>query len=178
MTEAERIIQLENENSILKAQNQKKVIKIDKYKTFIPLDYEQLKKNNRLLQQRCKNYENLLSAGNISSLDTLIDSFINSSKTKLKKIVTEIKLNEFSQSTNKQVEYFISYLDFIRNELNSFINISELGKSNDPYYLKCKKQLQITNDIIIKNDDINEQELITLYDFLKIFQSKAKKKAG
>lgn len=179
MTDRELIIKLRNENNILKAQNLKnssKVIKVNQIKTVMPADYENIKKMLNTAQKRCIKYQKIIEMGNISSLDMLIEEYINFSKTKLKKIANEIKLNEYSLENNKEVEYFISYLDFIRNELSNFTDLAELGRLHKPLLTKCKKQLRNVMNLLITTTDIDENELIELYDFAKTFEMHLKKK--
>lgn len=180
MTDQELIIKLRNENNILKAQNLKnsnKVIKVNQIRTVIPDDYNEIKKMLNVAKKRCVKYQKIIEMGNISSLDVLVEEYINFSKTKLKKIANEIKLNEYSLESNKEVAYFISYLDFVRNELSNFTDLAELGRLHQPALIKCKKQLRNITNLLIESTDIDEDKLIELYDFLKTFELYVKKAA-
>ena len=159
------IADLRAENAVLKNKNEEKVIKINQIKTIYPPDYETNKELLRQMKKRCTKLQRIIEIGNISSLQSLIQQYISYSKLQLKKISVEIKLNEYGLAENTQIKDFINYLDFISDELQKFLRLTEQGKFiEQPRLNNCKREINNTIKLlqkinVTKFQDEQSQEL-------------------
>ena len=83
----DRIKALEEENARLKKRQQPSLS--TRVVPMEPVDYDDLKRNNRILQSKLKKYRQILSLGGISELPLLIDQYLEASDRKLKQISAE-----------------------------------------------------------------------------------------
>lgn len=85
------------------------------------------------------------SYGNMSTLEMLIDQYMDSSRTYLKKIAIEIQLTDYEKSGTDKVMELIEHLEYIKEELYKLIEISEEGEviHNDSlrHYIKMAREL-------------------------------------
>ena len=105
-------------------------------------DNEKLRRElKRVLEENCR-LKHIISYGNMSMLETLIDQYMDYSRIHLKKIALEIQLTDYEQSGTDKVMELIEHLESLKEELHKLIAISEnsarasarIGKHNPVTY--------------------------------------------
>ena len=136
----------------------------------VPLDYENLKKENRKLAKQCKRLLKLVSYGNITTLQSLIDDYMSNSRSELKKILGEIQLTDYGIEEMDAVRKLIDHLDTVRSELSSFLMIQEEGKFIEhPLLRQCKNEIKIISWKLQHNEKLvvfENERLTEFHDFL------------
>ena len=136
----DRIKALEEENARLKKRQQPSLS--TRVVPMEPVDYDDLKRNNRILQSKLKKYRQILSLGGISELPLFIDQYLEASDRKLKQISAEVRMMDFDTAELPKILKLIDHLDYAKQELSSFITMYQEGKwISDP--LMHKVQLDI-----------------------------------
>ena len=79
---------------------------------------EKLRRELKRVREENRKLKHIISYGNMSTLETLIDQYMDSSRMYLKKIAMEIQLTD----------ELIEHLEHIREELYKLIEISEEGE--------------------------------------------------
>lgn len=80
----------------------------------------------RVREENCR-LKHIISYGNMSMLETLIDQYMDYSRIQLKKIAFEIQLTDYEQSGTDKVMELIEHLESLKEELHKLIAISEEG---------------------------------------------------
>lgn len=80
----------------------------------------------RVREENCR-LKHIISYGNMSMLETLIDQYMDYSRIQLKKIAFEIQLTDYEQSGTDKVMELIEHLESLKGELHKLIAISEEG---------------------------------------------------
>ena len=90
-------------------------------------DNEKLRRElKRVREENCR-LKHIISYGNMSMLETLIDQYMDYSRIHLKKIALEIQLTDYEQSGTDKVMELIEHLECLKEELHKLIAISEEG---------------------------------------------------
>ena len=91
-------------------------------------DNEKIKSELRRTREENRKLKHIISYGNLSTLSTLIDQYMDYSRTHLKKIATEIQLTDYEQDSLDKVMELIGHLEHIEQELYKLIEIGEEGR--------------------------------------------------
>ena len=97
------------------------------HKNFLLEDNEKLKKELKRVREENRKLKHIISYGNISTLETLIDQYMDYSRIHLKKIALEIQLTDYEKSGTDKVMELIEHLECIKEELHKLIAVSEEG---------------------------------------------------
>lgn len=90
-------------------------------------DNEKLRRElKRVREENCR-LKHIISYGNMSMLETLIDQYMDYSRIHLKKIALEIQLTDYEQSGTDKVMELIEHLECLKEELHKLIAMSEEG---------------------------------------------------
>lgn len=129
VTEQEEIAKLQEENERLKHElyEGRKVQQIIVEKIVPPSDYEPLKRKNQILSEKIYNLQNIIEYGTISTLGRLVEQYIIDSKGRVKKIVSEASVSNFSRDTTDELVKLIKHLDSIRVHLHNVISVQSGG---------------------------------------------------
>ena len=88
-------------------------------------DNEKLRRElKRVREENCR-LKHIISYGNMSMLETLIDQYMDYSRIQLKKIALEIQLTDYEQSGTDKVMELIEHLECLKEELHKLIAISQ-----------------------------------------------------
>ena len=82
------------------------------------------------MHEENRKLKHIISYGNILTLETLIDQYMDYSRIYLKKIAIEIQLTDYEQSgTDKVIELIelIEHLECLKEKLHKLIAMSEEG---------------------------------------------------
>ena len=79
---------------------------------------EKLKRELRRVREENRKLKHIIAYGNISTLGTLIDQYMDYSRIHLKKIALEIQLTEYEESGTAKVLELIEHLEYIKEELH------------------------------------------------------------
>lgn len=90
-------------------------------------DGEKLRQELKRVREENRKLKQIISYGNMSTLETLIDQYMDYSRIHLKKIALEIQLTEYEQSGTDKVMELIEHLECLKEELHKLIAISEEG---------------------------------------------------
>ena len=91
------------------------------------MDNEKLRRELQRVREENRKLKHIISYGNISTLDTLVDQYMDYSRIHLKKIAVEIQLTDYEQSGTNKVMELIEHLEYLKEELHKLIAISEEG---------------------------------------------------
>ena len=146
---------------------------------IIPIDeFDKIKKQLKKTQDENHRLKSILSFGGISTLDTLVDQYMNSSRSQLKKIATEIVLTDFLPDTFNKVHQLIEHLDSVKLQLEYLIEIDEDGLliNNPPFKndVKLAKSIIHILEILIHLEKFDENKSEKLQDILQSFHSNLK----
>ena len=89
---------------------------------------EKLRRELKRVREENRKLKHIISYGNMSTLETLIDQYMDSSRMYLKKIAIEIQLTDYEKSGTDKVMELIENLEHIKEELYKLIEISEEGE--------------------------------------------------
>ena len=90
-------------------------------------DNEKLRRELKRVREENRKLKHIISYGSISTLETLIDQYMDYSRIYLKKIALEIQLTDYEQSGTDKVMELIEHLECLKEELHKLIAISEEG---------------------------------------------------
>ena len=113
---------------------------------------EKLKRELRRVKEENHKLKHIISYGNISTLETLIDQYMDYSRIHLKKIALEIQLTEYEKTGTDKVMELIEHLEYIKEELHKLIAISEEGAVFHNESLK--HDVKIAREMIPKFEEI------------------------
>ena len=88
---------------------------------------EKLQKELRKIKEENRKLKQIIAYGNISTLETLIDQYMDYSRMHLKKIAIEINLTEYEKSGTDKVIELIEHLEHVKEELYKLIGVSMEG---------------------------------------------------
>lgn len=74
-------------------------------------DSEKLRRELKRVREENRKLKHIISYGNISTLETLIDQYMDYSRIYLKKIAIEIQLTDYEQSGTDKVMELIEHLE-------------------------------------------------------------------
>lgn len=99
---------------------------------FLPVkntsETEKLRRELKRVREENRRLKHIISYGNMSTLETLIDQYMDYSRIHLKKIAIEIQLTDYEKSGTDKVMELIEHLEHIKEELYKLIEISEEGE--------------------------------------------------
>ena len=120
-------------------------------------DNEKIKSELRRTREENRKLKHIISYGNLSTLSTLIDQYMDYSRVHLKKIATEIQLTDYEKDSLDKVMELIGHLEHIELELYKLIEIGEEGRiahndslKADGKYSRNWKKLSSCTSIQIK----------------------------
>ena len=115
-------------------------------------DSEKLRRELKRVREENRKLKHIISYGNISTLETLIDQYMDYSRIYLKKIALEIQLTDYEKSNMEKVMELIEHLECIKEELHKLIAISEEGEvvHND----SLRHDIKIARELIPKLEDV------------------------
>lgn len=139
-------------------------------------DNAKIKKELRRAQEENSKLKHMIAYGNISTLETLIDQYMDYSRIHLKKIAIEIQLTDYEKYNLDKVMELIEHLEYVKIELEKLIEISEEGLLADNENLqadvKMSKAIMHKLEEIIHLKKLDEDKSEELQEILKIFQEK------
>lgn len=89
---------------------------------------EKLKKELKRIKEENRKLRQIITYGNISTLSTLIEQYMDYSRIHMKKIAIEISLTEYEKDSTEKVMELIEHLEYIENELHKMIAMNEEGR--------------------------------------------------
>ena len=115
-------------------------------------EMEKLRRELKRVREENRKLKHIISYGNMSTLETLIDQYIDSGRMYLKKIAIEIQLTDYEKSGTDKVLELIEHLEHIKEELYKLIEISEEGEviHND----SLKHDIKMARELIPKLENI------------------------
>ena len=115
-------------------------------------DKEKLKRELKRVREENRKLKHIISYGNISTLETLIDEYMDYSKIRLKKIAVEIQLTDYEKTGTDKVMELIEHLEYIKEELYKLIEVGEEGAvgHND----SLKHDVKIAREMMPKFEEI------------------------
>lgn len=113
---------------------------------------EKLRRELRRVREENRKLKHIISYGNMSTLETLIDQYMDSSRMYLKKIALEIQLTDYEKSGTDKVMELIEHLEHIKEEMYKLIEISEEGEviHND----SLRHDIKMARELIPKLENI------------------------
>ena len=122
------------------------------HKSFLLEDNEKLKRELKRVREENRKLKHIISYGNISTLETLIDQYMDYSRIHLKKIALEIQLTDYEKSGTDKVMELIEHLECIKEELHKLIAVSEEGAVAHDDILR--HDVKIAREMIPKLEEI------------------------
>ena len=115
-------------------------------------EMEKLRRELKRVREENRKLKHIISYGNMSTLETLIDQYMDSGRIYLKKIAIEIQLTDYEKSGTDKVLELIEHLEHIKEELYKLIEISEEGEviHND----SLKHDIKMARELIPKLENI------------------------
>jgi len=141
-------------------------------------DKEKLKRELKRVKEENRKLKHIISYGNISTLETLVDQYMDYSRIHLKKIAVEIQLTEYEKSGVEKVMELIEHLECIKDELHKLIAVGEEGAV---VHNNClKHDVKIARELIPKFEEIirlhiDSSKSVELEKILTEFAKKIKK---
>lgn len=113
---------------------------------------EKLRRELKRVREENRKLKHIISYGNMSTLETLIDQYMDYSRVHLKKIALEIQLTDYEKSGTDKVIELIEHLEYIKEELYKLIEISEEGAvaHND----SLRHDVKMAHELIPKLENI------------------------
>ena len=113
---------------------------------------EKLMRELKRVREENRKLKHIISYGNMSTLETLIDQYMDYSRIHLKKIALEIQLTDYEKSGTDKVIELIEHLEYIKEELYKLIEISEEGAvaHND----SLRHDVKMAHELIPKLENI------------------------
>jgi len=116
---------------------------ITQLKEVKPADYDDIKKQNRMLTNIVKKYQQAYAMGGISTLTILVDDYKTFSKKRLAEITNEILAQNYDRETINEVTDLCDYLTFIRSEFRALVQTHINGKFvTNPAFRKIKNDVE------------------------------------
>ena len=115
-------------------------------------DNEKMRREMKRLREENRKLKHIISYGNISTLETLIDQYMDYSRIHLKKIALEIQLTEYEKSGTEKVLELIEHLECVENELHKLVAVGEEGAVGHNESLK--HDVKLAREMIPKFEEI------------------------
>ncbi len=115
-------------------------------------DAEKLRRELKRVREENRKLKHIISYGNISTLSTLIDQYMDSSRVYLKKIAVEVQLTDYEKSETDKVMELIEHLEYIKEELHKLIAMSEEGAV--AHNGSLRHDVKIARELIPELEDI------------------------
>ena len=115
-------------------------------------DNEKMRREMKRLMEENRKLKHIISYGNISMLETLIDQYMDYSRIHLKKIALEIQLTEYEKSGTEKVLELIEHLECVENELHKLVAVGEEGAVGHNESLK--HDVKLAREMIPKFEEI------------------------
>lgn len=123
---------------------------------IVPADYEDLKRDNRQLTDKCKRLTRIIQSGRISTLATELIEFESYCKAHLRRIAHEARVNDYSQEDMETILKICEYLSNISAQLYGQASIYRQGRLLDNSALwKCDKLRSSLMEVLSGNDFID-----------------------
>ena len=138
---------------------------------------EKLQRELRRVREENRKLKKIISYGNISTLSTLVDHYMDYSRIHLKKIALEIQMTDYEQGSMEKVLELIEHFEYVENELYKMIAMNEDGMTVNDENLKM--DLKMAREMLPKMEQILHLEIDRntsgeLAEILKEFAQKLK----
>lgn len=120
-------------------------------------EMEKLRRELKRVREENRKLKHIITYGNMSTLETLIDQYMDYSRVHLKKIALEIQLTDYEKGGTAKVMELIEHLEYIKEELYKLIEISEEGEVIDDESLK--HDVKIARELIPKLESIIQLQI-------------------
>ena len=132
----------------------------------------------RRVREENRKLKHIISYGNISTLSTLVDQYMDYSRIHLKKIALEIEMTEYEEGSTAKVLELIEHFEYVENELYKMIAMNEEGMAASDENLRM--DLKIAREMMPRMEQILHLEIDRntsgeLAEILKEFAQKLKK---
>jgi hypothetical protein len=115
-------------------------------------DNEKIRKELRKIREENVKLKQIIAYGNISTLETLIEQYMDYSRIYLKKIAMEIHITDYEKDSTEKVLELIEHLEHIENELHKMIEMKEEGRVADNENLR--KNVKIAREMLPRLEQI------------------------
>ena len=134
---------------------------------------EKFQKELSKVKEENRKLKHIIAYGNISTLSTLVDQYMEYSRVHLKKIATEIQLSDYEEESTVEVLSLIEHLDYVKSELHKLIAVGEEGLVVHNENLKA--DVRLARELIPELESIiqlhvDEELKLVLTDFAKKFK--------
>lgn len=142
------------------------------------LSNDKLWRELKRVREENRKLKNIIAYGNISTLSTLVDQYMDYSRIHLKKIALEIQMTDYEQGCTEKVMELIEHFEYVENELYKMIAMNEEGMTANDESLKL--DLKIAREMLPKMEqilhlEIDREKSGELAEILKDFAQKLKK---
>ena len=149
-----------------------------KEQSIILDEMENLKQEMRKIKEENRKLKEIISYGKISTLETMIEQYMDYSRIHMKKIAMEISMTEYEKNSTEKVMELIEHLEYIANELHKMIAMKEEGRVTDNE--NVRKAIRIAREMLpileyIIHLKINMEKVENLTNILTEFAPKLKK---
>ena len=145
-------------------------------------DNEKIKRELKKAQEENHKLKHIIAYGNISTLETLIDQYMDYSREHLKKIAIEIQLTDYEKDSLNKVLELVEHFEYVKIELEKLIEINEEGLLADNESLqadvKMSKAIMHRSEEVVHLKELDEEKSKYLQKILRIFQEKLKRLLG
>lgn len=118
---------------------------------------EKLRRELKRVREENRKLKHIITYGNMSTLETLIDQYMDYSRVHLKKIALEIQLTDYEKGGTAKVMELIEHLEYIKEELYKLIEIGEEGEIIHDESLK--HDVRIARELIPKLESIIQLQI-------------------
>ena len=142
------------------------------------LSNDKLWRELRRVREENRKLKKIISYGNISTLSTLVDQYMDYSRIHLKKIALEIEMTEYEEGSTEKVLELIEHFEYVENELYKMIAMKEEGMAASDENLRM--DLKMAREMMPRMEQILHLEIDRntsgeLAEILKEFAQKLKK---
>lgn len=120
-------------------------------------EMEKLRRELKRVREENRKLKHIITYGNMSTLETLIDQYMDYSRVHLKKIALEIQLTDYEKGGTDKVMELIEHLEYIKEELYKLIEINEEGEVIHDESLK--HDVRIARELIPKLESIIQLQI-------------------
>lgn len=92
-------------------------------------DNEKIRQELKRTREENEKLKYIISYGNISTLETLIDQYMDYSRVHLKRIAMEIHMTDYEKGSTEKVLELIEHLEYVENELHQLIAMKDKGRN-------------------------------------------------
>lgn len=155
------------------------VMEVEKVSSVkISASNEKLQRELRRVREENRKLKKIISYGNISTLSTLVDQYMDYSRIHLKKIALEIEMTEYEEGSTEKVLELIEHFEYVENELYKMIAMNEEGMAASDENLRM--DLKMAREMMPRMEQILHLEIDRntsgeLAEILKEFAQKLKK---